>query len=149
MDCSPPVSLSMGFPRQEYWNSLPFPSLGGAPDPRIKPTSSALAGGFFTTEPPGKPLLILLKFVFVYVIHLFSSHWFIFTAVVVFHWPLILQVILMLMNICVACSLEPLWTIPTWTFVYRSPSTYVQSWFRLPSWERNHRVPESLNLQFD
>ena len=25
------------------------------PEPRIKPTSPALAGGFFTTEPPGKP----------------------------------------------------------------------------------------------
>jgi len=87
MDCSPPVSLSMGFPRQEYWSSLPFPSLGDVPDPGIKPTSPALADGFFTTEAPGKPLLILFKLVFVSVIHvdLFSSHWFIFIAVVVFH----------------------------------------------------------------
>ena len=28
--------LSMGFPRQEYWNGLPFPSLGDLPDPGIK-----------------------------------------------------------------------------------------------------------------
>ena len=27
------------------------------PGPGIKPVSPALAGGFFTTEPPGKPLL--------------------------------------------------------------------------------------------
>ena len=48
--------LSMGFPRQEYWSGLPFPSPGGLPDPRIKPTSSALAGGFFTTKSLGKPI---------------------------------------------------------------------------------------------
>ena len=48
--------LSMGFPRQEYWSGLPFPSPGELPDPGIKPTTPALAGGFFTTEPPGKPL---------------------------------------------------------------------------------------------
>ena len=33
--------LSMGFPRQRYWNGLPFPSLGDLPDPGIKPTSPA------------------------------------------------------------------------------------------------------------
>ena len=31
--------LSMGFPRQEYWNGLPFPSPGDLPDPGIKPRS--------------------------------------------------------------------------------------------------------------
>ena len=30
---------SMGFPRQEYWSGLPFPSPGDLPDPGIKPTS--------------------------------------------------------------------------------------------------------------
>ena len=47
--------LSMGFPRQEYWIGLPFPSPGDLSDPGIKPSSLALIGGFFTTEPPGKP----------------------------------------------------------------------------------------------
>ena len=47
--------LSMGFPRQEYWSGLPFPSPGDLPDPGIKSMSPALAGRFFTTEPPGKP----------------------------------------------------------------------------------------------
>ena len=37
-DCSPPGSLSMGFPRQEYWSGLPFPS-GDLPDAGIKPAS--------------------------------------------------------------------------------------------------------------
>ena len=45
----------MGFPRQEYWSGLPFPSLGDLPDPGTEPASSALAGGFFTTEPPRNP----------------------------------------------------------------------------------------------
>ena len=46
--------LPMGFPRQEYWSGLPFPSLGDLPDPGIEPMSPALAGGFFTAEPVGK-----------------------------------------------------------------------------------------------
>ena len=44
--------LSMGFPRQEYWSGLPFPSPGDLPDPGIKPTSlmsPALADRFFFT----------------------------------------------------------------------------------------------------
>ena len=47
--------LSMGFPRQEYWSGLPFPSPGDPPDPGMEPMSRALAGRFFTTEPLGKP----------------------------------------------------------------------------------------------
>ena len=50
------VPLSMGFSRQDYWSGLPFPSLGDLPDSEIKPGSLALAGRFFTAEPPGKPL---------------------------------------------------------------------------------------------
>ena len=45
--------LSMGFPRQEHWAGLLFPSPGDLPDSRMEPVSSALAGGFFATEPPG------------------------------------------------------------------------------------------------
>ena len=47
--------LSVGFPRQEYWSELPFPSPGDLPNPGFEPMSSALAGGFFTTEPPTRP----------------------------------------------------------------------------------------------
>ena len=53
--------LSMGFPRIDYLNGLPFPSLGDLPDPNIKPTSPALAGGCFTTESPGKPCGIYIQ----------------------------------------------------------------------------------------
>ena len=48
--------LSMGFPRQEYWSGLPFLAPGDLPDPGIKCASPALASGFSSTEPPGKPL---------------------------------------------------------------------------------------------
>ena len=49
----PQAPLSMGFPRQDYWNGLPFPSPGDLPDPGIEPTSldiPAWAGRFFTTS---------------------------------------------------------------------------------------------------
>ena len=49
------ASLSMEFPRQEYWNGLPFPSPGDLPYPGIKPASLmslALVGRLFTAEPP-------------------------------------------------------------------------------------------------
>ena len=48
--------LSMEFSKQEYWSESPFLP----PRNLTKPTflvSPAVAGGFFTTEPPVKPLL--------------------------------------------------------------------------------------------
>ena len=58
--------LSIEFSNQEYWNVFPFLCPGDLPNPGIKPAasmSSALAGRFFTTEPPGKPstTVLLLK----------------------------------------------------------------------------------------
>ena len=56
------VPWSIEFSRQEYWSGLPFPPPGHLSDTGIKPVASAspaLAGGFFTTEPPGKPKYIL------------------------------------------------------------------------------------------
>ena len=50
MEYSPP-----GFSRQEYWSGLPCPPPRALPDTEIEPASPALAGGFFTTAPPGKP----------------------------------------------------------------------------------------------
>ena len=55
MDYSSRAPLTVVFPRQEDWSGLPFTSPGILPDPGIGPTSPALAGGFFTPEPPGKP----------------------------------------------------------------------------------------------
>ena len=50
---APQAPLSMGFPRQEYWSGLPFPSPGDLSAPGIEPASPALADSFFTTEAPG------------------------------------------------------------------------------------------------
>ena len=48
----------MEFSRQEYWSGLPLPSPGDLPYAGMEPASlvsPALADGFFTTMPPGKP----------------------------------------------------------------------------------------------
>ena len=42
---------SLGFSRQEYWSALPCPPPGDLPN-----QVSHGAGGFFTSEPPGKPM---------------------------------------------------------------------------------------------
>ena len=47
--------LSMGFPRQENWSGLPFPSPGDRPNPGIEPGSPALQTNPLPFEPPGKP----------------------------------------------------------------------------------------------
>ena len=49
--------LSMGSPGQEHWSGLPAPPPGALPGPGIKPIVSCMSctGGFFTTDPPGKP----------------------------------------------------------------------------------------------
>ena len=59
MDGACQAPLFMGFSRQEYWSGLPFSSLGDLPDPGIKPESPALAGGFFISDLPGKPKLLV------------------------------------------------------------------------------------------
>ena len=53
--------LSIGFSRQEYWSGLTCLSPGDFPDPGTEPESPVLAGGFFTTEPPGKPYMTLYR----------------------------------------------------------------------------------------
>ena len=70
---------------------MPFPSPGDLPDPGIEPSSPALAGEFFTTEPPGKPLCsytVLLKnpTLFSSDLCLFYSH---FESIIQFpaNWP--------------------------------------------------------------
>ena len=50
------------FSKQEYWSGLPFPTPGDLSDSGIEPASPvslALAGGFFTTEPPGEPNVLI------------------------------------------------------------------------------------------
>ena len=59
MDCSLSGSYLHGIFQTEYCSGLPFLTPGNLPDPGIEPkslVSPALAGRFFTTELPGKPL---------------------------------------------------------------------------------------------
>jgi len=51
-DCQDPPSV--GFSRQEYWSSLPFPSPGDLPDPGIEARSPTLQADSLPSEPPGK-----------------------------------------------------------------------------------------------
>ena len=51
--------LSLGFPRQEYWSGLLFPSPGDLPPPGIEPRSSALQVDSLLSEPLGKPVLYM------------------------------------------------------------------------------------------
>ena len=61
--------LSTGFPRQEYWSGMPFPSPGDLPYPGIEPTSPVLAGRFFLLlSHQGSPLLITMNYNFLCVL---------------------------------------------------------------------------------
>ena len=49
-------ATSMGFPRQEYWNGLPFPLLGNLPNSGIEARSPTLQVNSLLSESQGKPL---------------------------------------------------------------------------------------------
>ena len=53
--------LSMGFPRQEYWSGVPFPSPGDLSDPGTEPASPTLQADSLLSELPGKLLRIITK----------------------------------------------------------------------------------------
>ena len=55
IDYSPPVSSVHGLLQARILEWVAFYSPGDLPDLGIKPSSPPLAGGFFTTEPPGRP----------------------------------------------------------------------------------------------
>ena len=50
--------LFMGFPRQEYWSGLPFPSPGDLPNPGIKPGSPVSQADSLPPEKPGRPSFV-------------------------------------------------------------------------------------------
>ena len=45
----------MGFPKQEYWSGLPFPSPGDLPNPGIEPASPAWQVGSLSLSHQGGP----------------------------------------------------------------------------------------------
>ena len=57
MDCSPPGSFVHGALQARILEWVALPSSRGSSRSRDRTPSPALAGGFFTTEPPGKPHL--------------------------------------------------------------------------------------------
>ena len=60
MDCSPPGSSVHAIFQQECWSGLPFPSPRDLPDPGIEPRPPALQAGALPSEPPGKPMVLLI-----------------------------------------------------------------------------------------
>ena len=58
-DCSPLDSSPMGFPKQESWSGLPFPSPGDLSDPGVEPTS--LASPALALCYLGNPLKVLMS----------------------------------------------------------------------------------------
>ena len=54
VDHQAPLSMSVGFSRQEYCSGLSYPPPGESSQSRDQTQVSCLAGGFFTPEPPGE-----------------------------------------------------------------------------------------------
>ena len=52
--------LSIGFSRQEYWIRLPFPSPGDLPNPGTELRSPTLQADSLPSEPPGKPIKLVM-----------------------------------------------------------------------------------------
>ena len=64
-------SLSMGFPRQEFWSGLPFPSPGNLPNPGDEPISPAVQAHSLQLRHLGS-LEVILKVDLYLIILLFS-----------------------------------------------------------------------------
>ena len=61
MDCSPSGSSVQGIFQERILEWVAFPSPEDLPDLGFKPASLALAGGFFTTKPSGKPFAFVRR----------------------------------------------------------------------------------------
>ena len=71
MDCSPPGSSVYGISQARILEWLPFPTPGDLPEAGIEPmsfVSPALAGGFFTSASPEKPIRMSIYMVFLYIL---------------------------------------------------------------------------------
>ena len=74
--------LSLGFCRHEYCSGFSFPPPGDPPNPGIKPVSPALAGRFFTAQPPAKPprLFLIILFLNFWGVEVFCFFFFFFRS---------------------------------------------------------------------
>ena len=124
------ATLSMDFPRQEYWK-IP----GDLPDPGTEPTSPALTGRFFTIKSPEKPIAISMWPL--YLVSILIAWWFSFFDFWhgycdkwVFLEPSIWKLVL---NPCII-----IYTIIFWLYMVRADSVlagpiqgceYQEAWF--------------------
>ena len=92
---TPWTTAFMGFPRQEYWSGLPFPSTGAVPIPGIEPGSPALQVDSFITESPGKPSQK-------------SNLWKAFLNFLPLALPLLTSAVLTMLHICIFAISSPL-----------------------------------------
>ena len=69
------AALSMGFPSQEYWSGVPFPSPGDFPTQWLSRISyvSYIAGGLFIAETPGLPMPLAVRMLACHVASVMSS----------------------------------------------------------------------------
>ena len=56
----------MGFPRQEYWRELPFPSPGDLPEPGMELMSPAWQAGSLPLNHLGSPMVWLYPDAFIH-----------------------------------------------------------------------------------
>ena len=68
------VSPSLGFSRQECWSGLPFPSPGDLPNPGIELGSPALQADALSSQPPGKPGVLLFVSYYGFIFICCSGH---------------------------------------------------------------------------
>ena len=74
MDCSLPGSSVLGISQARILEWVAIFLSGDCPNPGIEPRSPALAGRFFTTDQPGKPLNSCLSIYLFYTLEM-SSTW--------------------------------------------------------------------------
>ena len=82
------------------------------PGPEMEPGSSALAGGFSTTEPPRKPVIWLLLIQIDYYFYCFFQIWLLYHLPIVIVLPLLpnshtAHLFLSFTVICCSCSVQP------------------------------------------
>ena len=76
MDCSPPGSSVHGIPQGRVLDWVAISFFRDLPDQGIESVSPALAGGFFSTEPPGTPVILFFFFQLFYnlICHLYDNN---------------------------------------------------------------------------
>ena len=125
MDCSSPVSSDLGILQARILEWVAIPSSRGSSSPRDWTQvfcSSCIAGGFFTAEPLGKPLFVMVARDNLDSFPLQSHSWFLKTMSQTFF----ITVLIMHMHVQL---LSQVWFFATsWTVVHQTPLSMGFSW---------------------